>query len=289
MTGEPVTASAAATDRRTRGREARHPRGREGHPAVRRPGRGQRDRLRDPGGPIVSLIGPNGAGKTTFFNVLPGSSTRSSGKIEFNGRRDGRAAASDRAGAGRLGPAVGDRAAARAPALEPRLRLGRWSRRSSSASASSSRRSCSRSSGRSRYVRLPAAARDLPQRPAQRHGRGRHRADVPEHPPVREHDRPRERAGRDALEDGLDARRRVLQHAARPQRGEASTDDARPGPPAARRPARASATSWPRTCRTATSAGWRSRARSPVGAQAAAARRAGRRDEPQRDRRPDAA
>ena len=69
-----------------------------------------------PEGSIVSLIGPNGAGKTTFFNVLLGIIDPSSGKIEFNGRADDRATAPDRAGVGRLGPAVRDRAAARDPA-----------------------------------------------------------------------------------------------------------------------------------------------------------------------------
>ena len=39
-----------------------------------------------PEGSIVSLIGPNGAGKTTFFNVLLGIIDPTSGRIEFNGR-----------------------------------------------------------------------------------------------------------------------------------------------------------------------------------------------------------
>ena len=214
-----------------------------------------------PEGSIVSLIGPNGAGKTTFFNVLARDHRPVVRQDRVQRPGDDRAAASDRAGVGRLGPAVGDRAAARDPALEPRLRLGdgpggprlhRLPRHDAAA----------RDRPAPVVRRLPAAPGDLPQRPAQRHGGGRRRADVPEHPPVQEHDRARERADRHALQDGLDAGRRVLQHPRTP-----AARKARPTTPprtcCGSSACAGSATSWPRTCRTATSAGSRSRARSP--------------------------
>lgn len=38
-------------------------------------------------GAIKAIIGPNGAGKTTLFNLISGSLPKSSGTIEFNGRK----------------------------------------------------------------------------------------------------------------------------------------------------------------------------------------------------------
>ena len=49
-----------------------------------------------------------------------------------------------------------------------------------------------------RYQKALRPRRHLPERPAERHGPGRAGPDLPEHPPVPEHDRDGERPGRDA-------------------------------------------------------------------------------------------
>ena len=59
----------------------------------------------------------------------------------------------------------------------------------------------------------------LQERPAERHGPGRPRPDVPEHPPVPEHDRDGERARRDAHPAEGELDRRDPLDAARPARG----------------------------------------------------------------------
>ena len=102
--------------------------------------------------------------------------------------------------------------------------------------------------------RRPAAAQDH---------RARHRPHVPEHPPVPDDDRAGERAGGDALP--AEGRHRSLRSCGRP--GSA----ARSARPASRRASccassgcsGGSTTTTRATCPTATSAGWRSRARWP--------------------------
>ena len=124
-------------------------------------------------------------------------------------------------------------------------------------------------------------------RPAQRHGRGRHRPHVPEHPPVPEHDRARERAGRactcklhsNIIDRLISTPRQAREEEAarRPMRellalvGLTGRDDVTAAQPAVRRPA---------------PPGDRARARQRAGAPAAG--RADGGHEPQRDRGDDA-
>ena len=101
----------------------------------------------------------------------------------------------------------------------------------------------------------------LPAGPGAGHRAGR-RAHVPEHPAVPEHDRRGERAGRAARADEAEpvlvaAARAGLSSAARPRRpGAPRSCWSSSGSPV-------SPTSWPATCPTATSGGWRSPARWP--------------------------
>ena len=144
---------------------------------------------------IISIIGPNGAGKTTFFNVIAGIIDPTAGSVTFRDRvlitRPRRTwlesilwilpsaiallvgfllgATNNETGLGITGlVAIG--------LLVFVLVRGRRA---------------------ADVVPEPAAAvRRRPQRAAQRRRRGRDRTHVSEHPPVPEHDRARERAGR---------------------------------------------------------------------------------------------
>ena len=86
---------------------------------------------------------------------------------------------------------------------------------------------------------------------------GRRGPDVPEHPPVPPHDRPGERAGRPALPHPRGGGLLGDPRGPRFRREEREARGARPSCwRSSAWPARA--TSWPATCPTATSAGWRS-------------------------------
>ena len=103
---------------------------------------------------------------------------------------------------------------------------------------------------------------DVTGKPPHAFTRARHRPHVPEHPPVPEHDRARERARRHALAaEGRDPRARSsgTPRVRREERGRAR---ARARAARALRPAAARRTRSRGTSRTATSAGSRSRARS---------------------------
>ena len=162
-----------------------------------------------PEGSIVSLIGPNGAGKTTFFNVIAGLLEPSEGTISFAGEpvvsRPRRTWAE---------PFFWFALPGRVRRLRRREHRGPPRDRRRAAGAAGDRapdRLAHRRDHPAAVVRAPpAAGRDLPQRAAQRDGALRDRPDVPEHPAVREHVRPRERAGGHAQPHGRDAvRRRV--------------------------------------------------------------------------------
>ena len=200
------------------------------HEAVRRPGRRQRHRLHDPARARSSASSARTApARRRSSTSSPGSTTRPPARIEFRGE-----------------PMI---ARPRRAWLEPVLWIvpaGRASPLIASSSSASGdpddRRSSgivaivvallvascsSASSGRLVLPALLTRLGHLPERPAERHGRRRARPDVPEHPPLPEHDRARERPRR-ACTRGckttlVDA---LLSHAARPARG---GDVARPG------------------------------------------------------------
>ena len=104
----------------------------------------------------------------------------------------------------------------------------------------------------------------LPQRPTPRDRHPGHRPDLPEHPPVPEHDGTRERARRHALPDARHAARCRPAPAWPYDRG-AGIQRAGARVAALRRTRRAATTSLPATSRTATSAGWRSPGHWPAG------------------------
>ena len=207
-------------------------------------------------GSIVSLIGPNGAGKTTFFNVIVGILDPTSGDVRIGGRR-----IIGRPVRAWLEPVVWVTPAAVIGVLTALLFAATGTPAVAAlggaiaifALAAMFLAAIVRPP---RYVALLEAGRDLPQRQAQRDGPCGDRPDLPEHPALRQHDGARERPRRDAHQA---PRQRCWTHSsARRERGRKRS---------ARRPGRrscwpwsacgAAATSWPATCRTATSAAWR--------------------------------
>ena len=228
--------------------------------------RGARRRPRHPAGGIVSIIGPNGAGKTTFFNVVAGIIDPTAGVVEFQGRAADRAAAPDVARADPVGRYPAVIVASWSP----------WPRASRTAAIAGSRWHG--------VARPGAAHRDPPaghhparlvpdaarpdghpaQRPPQRHGGGRHRSHLPEHPPVPEHDRPGERARRHAPPAAARTWSTTSCRSRRQRREEEVAASGRSELLGLVGLAGRSTTSWPRTCRTATSGGSRSRAPWPA-------------------------
>ena len=192
------------------------------HQALRRPRRGQRRRLHDPGGLDRQPHRANGAGKTTFFNIIAGIYRPDRRADRVPRPPDDRPRPSDLAGALHLG---------RCRRSSSRSSPSRW-RRSACFTAGVDARRHRRCGAARRVVpgrRRPARrgtsgarpVRHLPQRPSERHGRGGPRPDLPEHPAVPEHDRAGERPGRACTRGSrptwLDA---LFSHAARPARGE---------------------------------------------------------------------
>ena len=178
-----------------------HPRGGPGHPPLRRPGRGQRGRLHHPGAldrqPHRARTAPARRRSSTSCWA---SSTPSSGEVQFQGRRM----------IARPERIAFESIVWVAPALDRRRARGDPVR-----ARASSRAGCFALVGFIALMLLVAtlllvdhparlvpeaagALRHLPQRAAQRHGRGGRRPDVPEHPAVPEHDRRREHARRHA-------------------------------------------------------------------------------------------
>ena len=202
------------------------------HPPLRGPGRGQRVDFTIPERSIVSLIGPNGAGKTTFFNVLLGVIDPTEGSVEFRGRR--MIARPHRIAFESLiwvTPAVvlglhrrgwgGGRDPERPPA-GPRRRGG---------AAAPDQHAAAVDHPPGLVPEAPGAPGHLPQRAPQRHGRGGCGQDLPEHPPVQEHDGHRERAGGHASQAAREPRVRHVQHQDDAGRGEGGPE---PCPGAAR-------------------------------------------------------
>ena len=188
--------------------------------------------LEIPRGSIISLIGPNGAGKTTFFNVIAGILDPTSGVVEFDGQqmvaRPVRAwlepitwvlpalvigligvLRSAGLGGGRRPRHPGRRILSLIVMLLAAIVRPVWYRSLLLRSAGS------RAPGPTRWS-------------------GRDRPDLPEHPAVREHDRPRERPGRDAPQDEGQLRRCPVSARRERRRGEGVDRHGPPVPPAGR-------------------------------------------------------
>ena len=213
-----------------------------------------------PKGSIVSIIGPNGAGKTTFFNVVAGLIDPTAWRRRFPGQEPRPAPARTW-----LEPFVW---VAPAIAVGDRCRSPGRPVRGDEAAALTTLAviGCSSSTLLLAIIRPPWYSRLLGRIGDLRSARPNdvvaagHRSHLPEHPAVPEHDGARERARRHAPAAARQPRRPRRLDAASASRGGRRRHAAREllglvGLAGA-------ADSWRRTCRTATSAGSSSPARS---------------------------